>query len=180
MLKKFSITLIALSTIIYGSLFFMAKHYNTSFFDEIVMQLNRIVCSLNKKQEIQTSKTILKLILKNEHPPANWDNLIVHNPEDDNKDLFYFYKIWTIKTKLTIKDIDGSYPIFQSRGNNVTLINMRYGKEKPVLQFPFSKDKKGNLITGLFFPINERPMSADYNKDNKVNYEDVLIARKIK
>ncbi len=55
---------------------------------------------------------------------------------------------------------------------------MRYGKSKPVVQFPFYKDKKGNMIAGLFFPINEQPLSADLNNDNKIDHKDVLIARK--
>ncbi|MBU2630975.1 MAG: hypothetical protein KKE61_20360 [Proteobacteria bacterium] len=176
--KSFGVTLIILSTIVYGSIFFLANQYQTSFFDEMLIQLNRITTSSSKKQEISQSKLILRTILENEHPPADWANLIVRSEQTDHEQLFYHYKIWTIKTKLGIEDITDSYPVFESKSDNITVINMRYGKTKPVLQFPFFKDKKGNLITGLFFPINEKPLSADYNNDNKINHEDVMLARK--
>ncbi|MCF6247021.1 MAG: hypothetical protein L3J69_06630 [Desulfobacula sp.] len=176
--KKFGITLIIISTLVYGSIFFLSMHHETSFFDEILIQLNRAAGNLNKKDEIQQSKFILKTIIENDHPPQIWKNLIAHNPQNDNEELFYYYKIWTIRTKLSMDDIAGSYPIFEKTKNGITHINMRYGKDKPVLQFPFFRNNAGNLVTGLFFPINERSMSADYNKDNKVNYKDVILARK--
>jgi len=55
---------------------------------------------------------------------------------------------------------------------------MRYGPSKPVVQFPFYKNDKGDLITGLFFPVNEMPLAADLNNDKKINHEDVTLARK--
>ncbi len=176
--KKFGITLIVISTLVYGSIFFLSIHHGTSFFDEILIQLNRVAGNLNKKDEVQQSKFILKTIVENEHPPQIWQKLIAHNKENDHQELFYYYKIWTVKAKLSIDDIAGSYPIFEKTQNGITLINMRYGKTKPILQFPFFRDNKGNIITGLFFPINEKPMSADYNNDNKVNDKDVILARK--
>lgn len=175
MKKRFAITLIILSTLVYGGMFFMATYYGTGFFDEILIQLNRMTIGLSKKQEVAQSKFILKTILENEHPPGSWKGLMLPSP--DHQELFYHYKIWTLKTKLTHEDIHGSYPIFESKKNNFTLINMRYGNTKPVVQFPFLTDKAGYLITGLFFPINEKPLSADYNRDNRVTYEDVLLAR---
>ncbi|MCP3874975.1 MAG: hypothetical protein GY699_17710 [Desulfobacteraceae bacterium] len=180
MLKKFAITLIVISTSVYGTTFFIAKHHGTSFFDEIVIQLNRLSTNLSNEQEVERSRFILRSIVENEQPPANWDNLIVHNQKTNHKELFYYYKIWTIKTKLSIADINDSYPIFKKEEKTLIRINMRYGKDKPILQFPFSKNKEGSVITGLFFPINERPLSADLNKDNKINNEDVKLARKVK
>ncbi len=177
MLKKFAITLIIMSTSVYGTTFFIAKYHGTSFFDEIVMQLNRMATNLSHSKEINYSKLVLKTILENEHPPAVWDRLITHNQQYSHKELFYHYKIWTIQKQVNINDVNDSYPIFKASENNLTLINMRYGKNKPILQFPFLKDKDGNLITGLFFPINEKPLPADLNKDNKINHEDVKIAK---
>jgi hypothetical protein len=177
MAKRFGITLIVLSTILYGSIFFLSIQYGTDFFDEILAQANRIAISFSKKPEIQQSKLVLKAILENEHPPENWNNLIVHNQQNDHKELFYYYKIWTIKTKLTLETINSSYPIFKSERSNITFINMRYGKTNPVVQFPFSKGKTGSPITGLFFPLNQRSMAVDFNKDDTVNHKDVLIAR---
>lgn len=178
MLKRFSITLIIMATIVYGSMFFMGIYYETGFFDEILIQLNRVSTRFTKKQEIEQSKFILKTIIENEHPPDSWKGLIAHNRIKDDEELFYHYKIWTIKTKLSLKNITDSYAISEQNKNNINIINIRYGKANPVLQFPFFKDKAGNLKTGLFFPINEKPISADYNKDNAVNYEDVRLARK--
>jgi hypothetical protein len=94
--------------------------------------------------------------------------------------VLYHYKLWTSKAKRSHAEISDFYPIYLSRADNMMLINMRYGKNRPVLQFPFFKDKAGNVITGLFFTINEKPMSADDNKDSKVNHEDVILARKKK
>lgn len=176
--KKFAITLIVLSTLIYGTIFLMAQRYGTGFFDEIIIQVNRMAINLSKNQEVTLSKLILKTILENEHPPDFWHSLIARSQKNDHKELFYHYKIWTLKTKLSIKDISRSYPTFQSQKDSFTIINMRYGKIKTVLQFPFLKDKAGNLIVGLFFPINETPFSADYNNDKIINYEDVVLARK--
>jgi len=44
--KKFAFSLIVLSTIVYGSIFLMANHYGTGFFDEILIQLNTQLCEL--------------------------------------------------------------------------------------------------------------------------------------
>ncbi|MFH2059368.1 MAG: hypothetical protein ABIJ59_10765 [Pseudomonadota bacterium] len=176
-MKRFSITLIALTTIVYGSIFGLSIYHDTQFFDEILIQLNRVNATFTQKQEIEQSKLILKTIMENEHPPDNWTSLIVHNQENDQTRLFYFYKVWTIKSGLSLEDIMGSYPIYKSEQKKMTLVNMRYGKKKPVLQFPFFKADSGDLITGFFFPINELPFVADYNKDNTINHEDVLLAR---
>ncbi|MBT4506060.1 hypothetical protein [Desulfobacula sp.] len=178
MLKRFSISLIIVSTIVYGSMFFMGIYHGTGFFEEILIQVNRLSVNLSKKQEIIQSKFILKTIIENEHPPDSWKGLIVHNQIKADEELFYYYKIWTIKTGLSLKDITDSYPIFEKNNNNINIINIRYGKAKPVLQFSFFRDKAGNLKTGLFFPLNEKPISADYNKDKKVDYKDVILARK--
>lgn len=178
MIKRFAFSLLFLSTIVYGSLFLMAKHYGTGFFDEVSIQLNRISATINHKPEIDQSKFILKAIIDNEHPPAGWSDIITHNRQKNDSELFYHYKIWTIIIKLNINDINDSYPIFHFFKDNINFITMRYGKTKPIIQFPFLKDKAGNLLTGLFFPINEEPVSADYNMDNIVNHEDVLLARK--
>jgi len=180
MLKRFSITLIIVSTIVYGSVFFLGLYYGTGFFDEMLAQLNRVSITFSKKQEIDQSKFILKTIIESEHPQDSWKGLIAHNQIKNDEELFYYYKIWSIKTKLSHKDISDSYPIFEKTKNNINIINIRYGKTKPVMQFPFFKDKAGNLRTGLFFPLNEKPISADYNKDNKVDHKDVLLARKAK
>ena len=178
MLKRFSITLIIVSTLVYGSMFFMGIYYETGFFDEMIIQLNRVSIKFTKKQEIEQSKFILKTIIENEHPQDSWKGLISHNQIKNDEELFYYYKIWTIKTKLSLEDITDSYPIFEKNKNNINIINIRYGKTNPVLQFPFFKDKAGNLKTGLFFPLNEKPIFADYNKDSKVDHKDVLLARK--
>lgn len=177
-MKRFAITLIVLTTIVYGSIFGLSIYHDTKFFDEILIQLNRVDANLNQSQEIEQSKLVLKTIMENEHPPENWATLIVRDGENDQARLFYFYKVWTIQSQLSLEDIMDSYPIFKSEQKKVTLINMRYGKQKPVLQFPFFKTIDGRLITGFFFPINELPFSADYNNDNTVNHEDVLLAQK--
>ncbi len=179
MKKRFSITLIILSTIVYGSMFFLGRYHGTGFFDEILVQLNRVSITFSKKLEIERSKFILKTIIESEHPQDSWKGLIVHNQIKADDELFYYYKVWTIQAKLTLEDISSSYPIFEKTNNNINIINFRYGREKPVLQFPFFRDRAGNLRTGLFFPLNEKPISADYNKDNKVNHKDVLLARKV-
>ena len=167
-----------MSTFLYGTIFVMSKHYETSFFDEILIQLNRMTANMNKSQEVEFTKTILTAIINNEHPPSDWNRFIVHDPKYDNKELFYYYKIWSIKTKLNINDINASYPIFTASSAKSIVINMRYGKDKPVLQFPFYKDKKENLMTGLFFPINEKPLNADLNNDDAINHKDVIMAKK--
>jgi len=178
MIKKFSISLIIMSTFLYGTIFVMSKRYETSFYDEIVFQLNRMTATMNKSQEVQFTKTILSAIINNEHPPSDWHRFIVHSPEYDNKELFYYYKIWSIKTQLNINDITASYPISTASNQTKIVLNMRYGKDKPVVQFPFYKDKKENLTTGLFFPINQQPLNADLNNDEKIDHQDVILARK--
>lgn len=178
-MRRFAITLIIISTSIYGSVFFLAKQHGTGFFDEILMQLNRLTIGISNKLEVEQSKIILLTILKNDHPPETWRSLIIHNQNNDHNELFYYYKIWLIKSGLSINHIARSYPIFRSKQNNLTIIKMRYGSNKPVIQFPFSKNSKGILTTGLFFPLNETSILADLNKDNKVNAQDVMRAKKI-
>lgn len=178
MLKKFAISLIIMSTFLYGTVFFLSRQYETAFFDEILIQLNRMSATMNKPQEVQFSKTILTSVINNEHQPSDWNKFIIHNSKYDHTELFYYYKVWSIKVKLNINDINSSYPIYSASSENSIVINMRYGKNKPVVQFPFFKDKKGNMIAGLFFPINVKPLSADLNNDNKINHDDVILARK--
>ncbi len=178
MLKKFSISLIIMSTFLYGSIFFISKQYETAFFDEIVIQLNRMTASFNKSPEAQFTKIVLTAIINNEHPPPDWSNFIAHNLKYNHNELFYYYKVWSIKVKLSSEDINASYPIYSASNENFVVINMRYGRSKPVVQFPFYKNKKGDLVAGLFFPINEKPLSADLNNDNIINHKDVVIARK--
>ncbi len=178
MLKRFAVTLIILSTFVYGSVFFLSMHYHTGFFDEILIQINRLDTGLFNKAEVRQSRQLLKTIIKNEYPPENWQAFIVKPAENDADQLFYHYKVWVTKTQLTLTDIEDSYPIFKSKKDKAILINMRYGNDKPVLQFPFYRTTNGKLLTGLFFPVNELPFDADLNKDHIIDQKDVLIARK--
>lgn len=178
MLKKFSISLIIMSTFLYASIFVVSKQYNTSFFDEINNQLTRVTAVFNKPKEIEFTKLVLSAIVNSEHPPADWDNYLFHNPEYSHSELFYYYKVWTIKLKLTLEQITSSYPIYSRRGKNSIAVDMRYAPSRPVVRFPFFQDSKGNLVAGLFFPVNEKPLVADLNRDHKVNHEDVILAKK--
>ncbi|MCK5686537.1 hypothetical protein KAJ27_20545 [bacterium] len=177
MIKKISISLIIMSTFLYGTVFLMSKRYETSFFDEILFQLNRMAASMNKPEEVKFTKLVLASIVNNEEPPSKWSQFIVHDPKYDSTELFYYYKVWSVKAKLNINDINSSYPIFSASSEKSIILNMRYGKNRPVLQFPFYKNEKGDMTAGLFFPVNERPLSADLNKDNTIDHEDVRIAR---
>lgn len=177
MIKRFAITLITLSSLVYGSIFYLSVVHDTKFFDEILMQINRMTTHLSDMELVGQSKFVLQTIINAEHPPENWPTLIVHNQEKDHDQLFYFYKVWSLKTGLTQKDINRSYPIFKARNSQLTIINMRFGKKKMVLQFPFSKAPDGTIVTGLFYALNELPFSADLNKDNQVNHQDVLLAK---
>lgn len=176
MLKRFSISLIIISSIVYLSIFLIARHQGTGFFDEILIQLNRLNINLSHEHKVKQSKFVLKFIHENKTPPAQWNSIIIQNWKMDSNELFYYYKVWMIKTGLTLSDIEKSYPIFVSIEDQITRINMRYGPAKPVVQFPFSSKKKGQLITGLFFPINEPPFSADLNGDKVINQKDVELA----
>lgn len=178
MLKRFSITLIVLSTLVYGCVFIMSKYHDTGFFEEILMQVNRLETGFSNKAEIQQSKVLLSLIIGSEIPPNNWDSMILPGPKRTNQELFYHYKVWTMKIGLTPTDVKKSYPIFKSGQQDVTIINMRYGKQKAIVQFPFFRDSSNNIVTGLFFPVNELPFSADLNKDGVINQRDVAIAKK--
>ncbi len=178
MLKRFAITLIILSTLVYGSVFFLSMHYHTGFFDEILIQMTRMDAGFFNKAEVRQSKQVLKTIIENEHPPENWPGMIFKPGDNNAEQLFYHYKVWVTKTQVTLADVKGSYPIFKSKEDKAILINMRYGNKKPVLQFPFYKTGSGKLLTGLFFPINELPFDADLNKDHIIDQKDVLIARK--
>ena len=178
MLKKFAISLIIMSTFMYGTVFLMSKRYETAFFDEILIQLNRMTANFNRPNEVEFTKILLASVINNEQPPSDWSRYIIHSSKYNNMELFYYYKIWTIKTELNLDDVNGSYPIYTASNEKKVVINMRYGPSKPVVQFPFYKNDKGDLITGLFFPVNERPLPADLNKDDKINHEDVILARK--
>jgi hypothetical protein len=178
MLKRFSISLIVVASTVYGSLFGLGLYYDTGFFDEFSIQLNRASGRFTKKEEVAVTKFLLKSIVNNEQPPETWNGLISHNQQKDDTQLFYYYKIWAVNAKLSIKEISESYPIFSKIDNNIQAINMRYGKDKPVLQFSFFRNKAGKLKTGLFFPINEPPLEADYNGDGKINAEDLALAKK--
>ena len=179
MRKRFAITLIVVSTFVYGTIFVMAKRYDTGFFDEMTNQVNRMALNMSKRDEVALTKLTLKTILENEHPPDLWHGLIARSKRYDHQELFYHYKVWTLKSNLSMKDISRSYPINESTKDGHTIINIRYGKLKKVLQFPIMKGNAGNLIVGLFFPINEMPFSADYNNDKIIDYKDVIRARKV-
>jgi len=104
--------------------------------------------------------------------------MIAPKPGRNDTELFYHYKVWIEKNGLTSDDINGSYPIFKSAKQHISILNMRYGKTKPVVQFPFVKTTDGALRSLLFYPINEPPFSADLNKDEAVDHNDVVLARK--
>jgi hypothetical protein len=177
MLRRFALSLIGISTLIYGSIFFSSVIHNTGFFDEILIQLNRMNANMSNMDEIQHSRQVLNAIMNNDHPPDNWTSLIAGPPEKDPVQLFYFYKVWMKQSGLTPKDIKRSYAIFKSVKNNLLILNMRYGKNKPVLQFPFMSTPQGQVVSGLFFAINELPFSADINNDGRVDQKDVLAAK---
>ena len=178
MLKRFSITLIVLSTLVYGSVFIMSKYHGTGFFEEVLMQMNRLETGFGNKIEVRQSKALLSSILESEAPPENWDRLIVPDKKTKHQELFYHYKVWTIKIGLTQAEVRKSYPIYKSRQQNMTIINMRYGRQKTIVQFPFFRDSSNQIVTGLFFPVNELPFSADLNKDGAIDHRDVTIAKK--
>lgn len=176
MLKRFSISLIVISSAVYMTIFLMSRHYQTGFFDEILIQLNRLNTSLGHKTEIIQTKYILKLVSENDTPTKQWYAVMRPGSKTDPTQLFYYYKVWLIKAGLTQTDINQSYPIFRMMKDDVAVINMRYGPGKPIVQFPFSKTGKDSFVCGLFFPINEPPFSADLNKDKTVDQKDVVIA----
>ena len=176
--RKFAISLIIISTIVYGYIFLVSKQYGTGFFDEILYQMNRMAVLLANNQEVVQTKRILSAVLTNEHPPKKWKGLIARSQEKDHLELFYHYKIWTLKTGLRMEDIAGSYPIHKFNKEMFTVINMRYGNTQPTLQFPLFRDKTGKIVSGLFFPLGEPPVDVDYNNDNIISYEDVVLARK--
>ncbi len=124
MLKSFSISLIVLSSIVYLTIFLISRHHETGFFDEILIQVNRISTNMNHEEKIKQSKTVLKLILENETPPDQWNLIILQNWKTDPNELFYYYKVWIIKTDLTLADIDESYPIYSSTENQITKIKL--------------------------------------------------------
>lgn len=177
--KRFSITLIVVSTLVYGGVFFMAFHHDTGFFEEMLIQINRFDAGTTRKAHVKLSKMILMEVLDNEHPTKTWFSMIAPEPGRNDTELFYHYKVWSEKTGLTSADIKGSYPIYKTGQQHISIINMRYGKAKPVVQFPFVKTTDGNLRSLLFYPINEPPFSADLNKDQAVNHHDVILARKM-
>lgn len=178
--KKFAISLIVLSTILYANVFHLSVVHKTSFFDEMIMQINRFQVGLANKDEMNLSKLILRTILENEHPPEEWNRMILPSPEFNHTKLFYFYKVWSIQRGLTLGDIKSSYPIFKTKKNHLTILKIRYGKDKPILQFPFSKNSEDFPIAGLFLAANELPFSADLNKDDEINHADVVLATKTK
>ena len=178
MIKRFAWTLIAIASLVYGGIFALSRYYETSFFDEILMQLNRLNAHAFSMKEVQQSKLLIRTIIENDHPPAAWPAMIVRGEKKDHRQLFYYYKVWTLKSKLTTADVKKSYPIFKASQEQFTILNIRFGRYKPVVQFPFFTDAGSNLVCGLFFPINEPPFSSDLNKDGQVDQEDVAIARK--
>lgn len=179
MLKRFSITLIIISTLVYGSMFIMAKYYGTGFFDEMLMQMNRLAAVFVNKKEIKQSKRILFDIIENEHPTGNFQQWVMLGKKSSHEELFYHYKVWIVKSGLSREDVEKSYPIFKALQDNTLIINMRYGPGKPVVQFPFVINTAGQIITGLFYPVNELPLAADLNKDNTIDHRDVILARKL-
>ncbi len=178
MLKRFSITLIVISTLVYGGVFFMAFYHDTGFFEEMLIQINRIDAGTTRKAHVKLSKMIFMEVLDNEHPTKTWFSMIAPKPGRNDTELFYHYKVWCERTGLTPGEISGSYPIFKSAQQHIAIINMRYGKAMPVVQFPIVKITDGTLRSLLFYPINEPPFSADLNKDQVVDHQDVILARK--
>lgn len=178
-IKRFAVTLIIMATVLYGSIFVMSKQYGTPFFEEIVIQLNRMNEKFGGSPEVTMTKTVLKAIIENETPPDEWNRFILHASEYSPNDLFYLYKVWSVTVSLTLRDINKSYPILNTENENGILLRMRYGKTQPVLQFKFFKVGEDTLAMGLFYPVNEPPVSADLNNDKTIDAKDVRIARRL-
>ena len=49
----------------YGTVFFMSQRYDTVFFDEILIQLNRMTANFNRPEEVAFTKILLAAIINN-------------------------------------------------------------------------------------------------------------------
>lgn len=178
MRKKFAITLICLTTILYGAVFFISRNNGTGFLEEINCQLMRLHGNLKYAQQVDQAKGLLKMVLNNENPPSNWNDFLEEKLQPFNDKAFYFFKIWMIDSHITADNIEASYPVHIVERVDTLTVLQRFPGTGHVLQFNIFTNAASKPVFGLFLPINNSNFSADYNYDDRIDYEDVLLARK--
>jgi hypothetical protein len=177
MRKKFAITLICLTTILYGSILSISISNETRFFQEINYQLVRAQGKLKYDLQVSHMKDLLKAVFDNDAPPPEWDSYLEDSLKEFSTKAFYFFKVWLIESNISQDDIADSYLIFIAQSGDKQILDLRFPSQGYVLQFNIYANSSGQPVSGLFFPKKNREFSADYNNDSFVNYQDVVLAR---
>jgi len=147
------------------------------FFQEAYVLYTRYVKALNYKNEIYHAKKLLQLTISEEHTPENWGAITGELTERMPDASFYTFKVWFIESGVSIEDIENSYPTMIFKDEYATRLILNYSKDLPEISFNIFNDNN-DIKADAYFSLNNCLFSADYNKDEKIDYQDVVIARK--
>jgi len=129
-------------------------------------------------KELKFAKSTLMMVLENDEPTEQWVNTIGGTASKFPGKLFYILKVWFIEAGVTRDDIMSGYidsPVFINQDSVSLLLN--YKRNTPRIKciiFTGKEDQKAAFT----FNMNNCLFSADYNEDDLINVEDVILARK--
>jgi hypothetical protein len=138
----------------------------------------RHIKSIRYGNEISFIKELLQHTINEEHPSPRWYNKIGESLSRSPDESFYVLKVWFIESGISTKDIQQAYPLVIWKDEYAIRISLKYSPVHPCLNFNIFKGKNNLLKADAFFPLNNCLFSADYNKDDEVDYADVIAARK--
>ncbi len=175
--KNMAITFFCIILFLFGWVFLHSRYHSTGLGDELQVQITRLFVADRYKREVNFAKFILKTIAENEEPPEIWQTIVQPTLNRFSNDSFYFFKIWLIESKTTLQDIENSYPIYIFEKDNKILFELRCGRSNPTIQFTIIREQESKLKSDFIFPLNNCLFDPDYNKDDKYDRKDVLLAK---
>ena len=126
------------------------------------------------RTEMRIAKQFLKSTIILDQPTSEW--LAQCASHDSN--TFFAFKVWFVEAGATSKMIDWAYinyPAF--RETNAISFDLKYGFNLPDIQCRITTTD-GMRRVAAAFPLNNCFFDPDYNRDGRVDMEDVRLAEK--
>lgn len=112
-------------------------------------------------------------------PSKEWLDSFDTQHKEYARNGFYFWKIWFIESDTNDFQILTAFSIFEFERNNQRNFSLKYGHDNPTIAYSVSRENNQRTIRA-YFPLNNCLFSPDYNRDGKLDLQDVQIAIKNK
>lgn len=125
------------------------------------------------EKEIAMTKEFLKSTIIDEKPRDYIRQYFLSYK--DYSESFYYFKIWFKENNILLKDIANSYPKTFFKDKNRIGLDLYYSKEQPNIQSVLVFKNGNYKIRSIHFSLNNCMFTADKNKDNKIDRNDLLF-----